>query len=101
MQFRIVLFVNLIVATATASAGHAQVLPFPETGDILMNNVKMRKHIKARASDSTYKFFQGGPENKHFLLYTVDAEEALGDIELFMDGRSDEIQDAERAGTGE
>lgn len=64
--------------------------------DILMDNVKMKQHIETRGSDAVYKFFPGGPENKHFILFTEDADEALGDIQLFLEGRADEIEGARR-----
>ena len=67
-------------------------------GDILMDNVKMEKHIETRGSDSVYKFYQGGPENKHFILFTEDADEALRDIRLFLEGRANEIEGARRVG---
>jgi alpha-beta hydrolase superfamily lysophospholipase len=62
--------------------------------DPMMDNVKTEAFVKARASDGLYKFFKGGEEAKHFLLFTSDRDEALRDIDSFLSGRRGDIEQA-------
>jgi alpha-beta hydrolase superfamily lysophospholipase len=64
--------------------------------DTLMDNVKMEADASSRATDTVLKYFQGGPESKHFLLFTQDGEPAYLDILRFLDGRASEIEGAQR-----
>jgi len=68
--------------------------------DVMMNNDKMQKDIEEHASDSVFKYYSGGSENKHFLLFTEDREEAIADILAFLDGRLEKIEGAQRVGEG-
>jgi alpha-beta hydrolase superfamily lysophospholipase len=68
--------------------------------DVMMNNDKMQKDIEEHASDSVFKYYAGGPENKHFLLFTEDREEAIADILAFLDGRLEKVKGAQRVGEG-
>ncbi len=62
--------------------------------DRLMDNDKMERHLSRHVAKGLYKYYTGGPHRKHFLPFTKDAEQALGDVLLFLDGRQADIQDA-------
>lgn len=62
--------------------------------DIMMDNDLMEQHIRSHTTKSVFKYYQGGPENKHFILFTEDRNEAIDDILLFLEGRENEIQRA-------
>ncbi len=54
-------------------------------GDRMMDNEKMERYLRRHASDQTsWSFYRGGPEEKHFLLFTEDRDEALAEIETFL-----------------
>jgi acylglycerol lipase len=65
--------------------------------DRLMDNDKMERHISRHAAQGFYKYYEGGPHRKHFLPFTEDAQQALGDVRLFLEGRATEIGDASPA----
>lgn len=81
-------------------------LPIPDfyllvRNDPMMDNDEVEGFLEARATDSLVKYYEGGPDNKHFLLFTEDADEALEDIVAFLHGRQDEIEDARHFGGGQ
>jgi len=69
--------------------------------DPMMDNVKTEAFVKIRVSDGLYKFFRGGEEAKHFLLFTSDRDEALSDIDRFVSGRRGDIDGATAVTGGE
>ncbi len=71
-------------------------LPVPDfyllvRNDPMMDNDKVEMYIEARVTDSLVKYYNGGPDNKHYLLSTEDANQALADIVAYLDGRQGEI----------
>lgn len=65
-------------------------------GDELMDNDKVERFAARRMTDAIVKYYRGGPEGKHFLLFTADREAALADIERFCLGRADELEGVTR-----
>jgi len=78
-------------------------LPVPDfyllvRDDPMMDNDKVEQFLEVRATDSLVKYYDGGPHNKHFLLFTADADQALADIVAYLDDRRDEIADTRHFG---
>ena len=79
-------------------------LPLPDfyllvQNDPMMDNDKVEAYLEARATDSLVKYYDGGPDDAHFLLFTEDGDQALADIIAFLDGRQSEIAGARRFGS--
>lgn len=80
-------------------------LPIPDfyllvRSDPMMDNDRLEEFLAARATDSLVKYYDGGPDNKHFLLFTEDADEALADITAYLGDRRDKIENTQHFGGG-
>jgi len=56
--------------------------------DVMMDNDKVERHVGERASDGTVKYYSGGPDHKHFLLFTEDRDAVLADVVAFLENTS-------------
>jgi hypothetical protein len=54
----------------------------------MMDNDKVERHVGERASDGTVKYYSGGPDHKHFLLFTEDRDAVLADVVAFLENTS-------------
>jgi len=52
--------------------------------DVMMDNDKLERHVEERASNGTVKYYSGGPDHKHFLLFTEDRNAVLADVAAFL-----------------
>ncbi len=65
-------------------------------GDVMMDNDRMEQHIASHTADAWFKYYRGGPQEKHFLLFTEDRDAAIGNIMTFLDGGAGDIADVQR-----
>ncbi len=54
--------------------------------DPMMDNERLERFVAASAGDAWVKVYPGGPDGKHFLLYTEDRQAALDDLDRFLRG---------------
>ena len=53
-------------------------------GDKMMDNNLMDEHISLNSANATSKYYSGGEDSMHFLTFTSDKEEAINDIDSFI-----------------
>ncbi len=61
------------------------------SGDPMMDNIQMLKHIKENSSNAIAKFYEGGENHRHFLSYTRDRALELSDIINFLFDNQEQI----------
>lgn len=52
--------------------------------DPMMDNRKVLEHIGKNKTGTVVKHYSGGPDHKHFLTFTPDADKAISDIHQFI-----------------
>ena len=60
--------------------------------DSVMNNIKLLTYMRTNPSNTSYKIYRGGDDEKHVIEFTEDSKEAISDITYFLNGDDKEIQ---------